>query len=80
GLLNYSAIYGFLYAFFAAGAGFGPYFFGKIFSATGSYDPILIWGAVMLVAGSLPLLLLGRYREFDGTEILKPMPIGVRQP
>jgi len=63
GLRHYSAIYGALYGFFALGAGVGPWIFGRYFSATGSYDTILQISAVAFLAGSLPLLLLGRYRD-----------------
>ena len=72
GLKNYGAIYGFLYAFFAAGAGFGPVIYGKSFERTGSYDTMLMIGAGVLIAGTLPLLLLGKYREFRGEEIITP--------
>jgi len=64
GLLHYAAIYGALYGFFAFGAGFGPWVFGKSFTATGSYDSVLQYSAIAFVAGALPLLLLGRYREY----------------
>lgn len=65
GMKNYSAIYGTLYSFFALGAGFGPYFFGLSFTQTGSYNTILGYSAFAFVLGSLPLLLLGKYRQFE---------------
>jgi MFS family permease len=68
GMRNYSAIYGALYGFFALGAGIGPYVYGLSFSSTGSYDTILKISAVMFLAGALPLLLLGRYREFESKD------------
>lgn len=64
GLLHYAVIYGALYGFFAVGAGFGPYFFGKSFGVTGSYDSILKVASIMFVVGALPLLLLGKYRDY----------------
>ncbi len=64
GMLHYAVIYGALYGFFAVGAGFGPYFFGKSFEATGSYDSILRFSAILFVAGAVPLLLLGKYRDY----------------
>ncbi len=73
GLKNYSTIYGTLYAFFAAGAGFGPLLFGRAFDRTGDYDPILLIAAVALLAGAIPLLALGRYRHFKGSDIV-PAP------
>lgn len=73
GMRSYSAIYGFLYAFFALGAGFGPQIMAKV--ATSSTDGVMAFfgndwssalttAAVLLVIGSLPLLALGRYRKF----------------
>ncbi|MEM1264322.1 MAG: MFS transporter [Pseudomonadota bacterium] len=70
GLRNYSAIYGTLYAFFAAGAGFGPLIFGRAYDATGNYDPILIYAGIALLAGAIPLIFLGKYRHFKGAEIV----------
>lgn len=65
GLLHYAAIYGALYGFFALGAGIGPAVYGAYFEADGNYDAILRISAVLFVAGALPLLLLGKYRNFD---------------
>ncbi|CAG1004563.1 L-lactate transporter [Burkholderiales bacterium] len=65
GMRAYGAIYGSLYGFFALGAGFGPVFFGKTFDRSGSYASILLISAVLLVAGALLLLALGRYRRFE---------------
>jgi predicted MFS family arabinose efflux permease len=65
GQLNYSSIYGLLYGFFAIGSGFGPWFFARSYSATGSYDNMLQISAVLFVIGALPLLFLGKYRDFD---------------
>ncbi len=63
GMRSYGAIYGLVYGFFAMGAGFGPYMFGRIFVQTGSYDQALFVGAVMLLTGAASLLLLGRYPD-----------------
>jgi hypothetical protein len=63
-MANYAAIYGSLYGFFALGAGLGPAWFGKQFSATGSYDHAFRIAALLFLAGALPLLLLGAYRTF----------------
>ena len=65
GILHYAAIYGFLYGFFAVGAGFGPYFFGRSFEITGSYDTILKIASVLFLVGAIPLLLLGKYRDYN---------------
>jgi predicted MFS family arabinose efflux permease len=68
GIRYYAVLYGVLYAFFAAGAGFGPAVYGKMFQATGSYDAILNWSMWGFIFCSLALLLLGRYRD---EELLK---------
>lgn len=65
GLLHYAAIYGALYGFFALGAGVGPAVFGQFFESTGSYDFILKVSSVLFLAGALPLLLLGNYRDYE---------------
>ena len=63
GIRYYAVIYGTLYAFFAAGAGFGPAVYGRVFQATGSYDTILNWSMWAFIFCSLALLLLGKYRD-----------------
>ena len=69
GILHYAAIYGALYGFFALGAGLGPAVFGWSFDVTGSYDKILLISSVLFLAGSIPLLLLGKYRDYE-----EPLP------
>ena len=70
GLLHYAAIYGALYGFFALGAGIGPAVYGQFFEADGNYDSILKISSILFVAGALPLLMLGKYRDYD--EPLEP--------
>ena len=65
GMKHYAKIYGFLYGFFALGAGIAPGVFGSSFEATGNYDKILLIASGLFIAGALPLLLLGKYRDFD---------------
>ncbi len=65
GLLHYAAIYGALYGFFALGAGIGPAVYGAYFEADGHYDTILKISSILFVAGALPLLLLGKYRDYQ---------------
>ena len=67
GMRSYSAIYGFLYAFFALGAGFGPKIMAEL-ATSGGWEPVLTNAGVLLLIGSLPLLLLGRYRQFDAPQ------------
>lgn len=69
GMVNYGAIYGLLYGFFALGAGIGPVVFATVYESTGSYDTILKLASGLFLAGALPLLLLGKYRDF------RPAPI-----
>ncbi|MEO1247012.1 MAG: MFS transporter [Pseudomonadota bacterium] len=65
GILHYAAIYGALYGFFALGAGLGPAVFGWSFDVTGNYDTILLISSGLFLAGSIPLLLLGKYRDYE---------------
>lgn len=65
GMKHYAKIYGFLYGFFALGAGIAPGVFGSSFEATGNYNSILLTASFLFIAGALPLLLLGKYRDFD---------------
>lgn len=65
GLLHYAAIYGALYAFFALGAGIGPAVYGAFFESDGHYNTILKISSTLFVAGAIPLLLLGKYRDYQ---------------
>jgi len=65
GMRSYSAIYGFLYAFFGFGTGFGPPIMAKFAAGEAGWAGVLTVAAVVLVIGSLPLLALGRYRDFS---------------
>ncbi len=64
GLRHYAVIYGAIYAFFALGVGFAPAVFGAVFERQGSYDAMFRISALLFLAGALPLLLLGQYRDF----------------
>lgn len=64
GMRRYSAIYGALYGFFAIGAGFGPSVMNNYADAHG-WDATLIKSAVLLFIFTIPLLALGRYRNFS---------------
>ena len=68
GMLHYAAIYGALYGFFALGAGIGPAVFGAFYKADGHYDSILKISSILFLAGALPLLLLGKYRDYQTTD------------
>ena len=64
GMRRYASIYGALYGFFAAGAGFAPVIFGAAFDRSGSYAQPLMLSSVLLLVGVALLLCLGRYRNF----------------
>jgi predicted MFS family arabinose efflux permease len=64
GLRQSATIYGIVYAAFALGAGIGPAVFGALYESMGSYDFVLRLTAVLFLMGSLPLLLLGKYRVY----------------
>ena len=61
GMKSYSAIYGALYGFFAAGAGFGPTIMNNFADAQG-WDWTLSKSALLLFAFTIPILFLGRYK------------------
>jgi MFS family permease len=65
GLLHYAVIYGALYGFFALGSGVAPVVFGAYYDASGSYDEILKISSVLFLIGAIPLLLLGKYRDYQ---------------
>ncbi len=65
GMRAYSAIYGFLYAFFALGTGFGPKIMAELAQDGTNWPNTLTTAGILLVIGSLPLLALGRYRKFE---------------
>lgn len=62
GMKYYSTIYGTLYGFFAIGAGFGPWIFGKSFAMTGSYSSVFGYAMIAFIVGAVPLLFLGKYQ------------------
>lgn len=66
GLRAYAALYGCIYSAFGLGAGFGPFLLGRAYVRDGSYDPVLTIGAMVLLASSALLLLLGRSPRFEG--------------
>ena len=68
GMKSYGVIYGVLYSCFALGAGIGPWVLSRVYASTGTYDQILGYVGIAFVIGSLPLLLLGRYRDFTVQE------------
>jgi MFS family permease len=65
GTRAYSSIYGSLYGFFAIGAGFGPPIFANAVRSGGDVAEFMHIAAVVLIASSVCLLLLGRYRNFE---------------
>ncbi|MEH6552291.1 MAG: MFS transporter [Pseudomonadales bacterium] len=65
GMKSYGVIYGILYSAFALGAGIGPWVFATIFESTGTYDDVLRYAGVAFILGAIPLLMLGKYRDFE---------------
>jgi predicted MFS family arabinose efflux permease len=65
GMKSYGVVYGVLYSCFALGAGSGPWLLGREFATTGTYDNVLYYVGIAFVIGSLPLLLMGKYRDFS---------------
>jgi predicted MFS family arabinose efflux permease len=65
GMKSYGVVYGVLYSCFALGAGSGPWLLGREYTASGTYDNVLFYVGIAFLAGSLPLLLLGKYRDFS---------------
>ncbi len=64
GMRSYSAIYGAIYGFFALGAGLGPTILTRLADANG-WESTLTQAAIILFVSTLPLLFLGRYRNFS---------------
>jgi MFS family permease len=61
GTRNFGQIYAWQWTSFSLAAGAGPVAFGLIFDLTGSYQRALVAAALLLVAGPVLLLALGRY-------------------
>jgi MFS family permease len=68
GMRSYASIYGGLYAFFGIGAGFGPAILSHYAESQGEWVYVLIYAAIALVLGSLPLLMLGKYTDFTSSD------------
>ena len=67
GMRSYASIYGALYAFFGLGSGFGPLLLSRFAEKEGEWVTVLIYCAVALLGASLPLLALGKYRDFSAS-------------
>ncbi|MFL2771944.1 MAG: MFS transporter [Rhodospirillaceae bacterium] len=65
GIKNYGQLYGGLYVFFAVGSGAAPALFGLWYDIAGNYTTILYGTAVLFVAGSSMLLLMGPYPNLE---------------
>lgn len=74
GMRAYGAIYGTMYGFFALGAGFGPFIFGRAFVSTGSYDTILVYAAAALLVGAMILPTMGKYPNPESLPADDDMP------
>ncbi|MGP8243731.1 MAG: MFS transporter [Bryobacteraceae bacterium] len=61
GMCSFGEIYGYFFAIFMFGAGAGPLVMGVSFDRTGSYKPMLVCSAFLLVLASVLMLRLGAY-------------------
>jgi OFA family oxalate/formate antiporter-like MFS transporter len=68
GLAHYGRIYGVLYMAFALASAFSPLVYGRVRDVAGTYDPMLMTAAGLLVGGAVLLLTLGSYPEFTPVE------------
>jgi sugar phosphate permease len=64
GLKSFGRIYGLLFAAFLLGSAFGPYGYGTMFEASGSYKFILLVCTGMTAAAGVMSILLPRYPTF----------------
>lgn len=64
GLRAFGQVYGYLFAIFTVGTGFGPFVMGATFDATGSYRPALVGFVVTLICAGVVLLRLPRRYPF----------------
>jgi len=65
GMKNYGQLYGGQFVFFAVGSGLAPALFGWWFDFSGNYVLILYISAVLFVLGSLMMLVMGKYPDFE---------------
>ena len=72
GMRSYASIYGALYSFFGLGAGFGPLLLSRFAEKEGEWAMVLIYSGIALVIASLPLLALGKYRDFSAPAPAQP--------
>jgi len=63
GMRQYAAIYGAIYGFFAIGAGFGPKVMSDFADAQG-WTLTLIQAGIVLFISTIPLLFLGKYKDY----------------
>lgn len=72
GMRSFGEIYGYLFAIFMLGAEAGPFLMGVSFDMTGSYKPMLVCSAFLLLLASVLMLCLGAYaypqRQTEGLE------------
>jgi MFS family permease len=68
GMRGYSSIYGAIYSFFAIGGSTAPAVMLRTAEADGNWQNMMTYSAIAMIVGSLPLLLLGKYREFPNKE------------
>jgi len=67
GLRAYGAVYGIMSSLIGLTLGFGPWFAGKIFDLTGSYQLVLTIGVPCTILAGILLIGLGPYPDFRRT-------------
>jgi MFS family permease len=72
GLRSYGAVLGVVSSIIGLTLGFGPWFAGKVFDVTGSYDLILTLGIPCTLAAGALLIGLGAYPEFKSADHALP--------
>ena len=64
GLAHYGRIYGVLFVAFALASAFSPLVYGLVRDVAGTFDPMLLTAAGLLIIAAMLLFTLGRYPEF----------------
>lgn len=69
GLAHFSKIYSLLYACLAVGSATAPFFFARVYDATGTYDSAFLVSGALFFLGAVLFLPLGRYPQFAPREL-----------
>ncbi|MDE2597428.1 MAG: MFS transporter [Sphingomonadales bacterium] len=72
GMRNFGAIYGAISSMMMAGTAMGPLIAGRVHDVTGSYAPLLLAAAPIILVFSLLMIGLGPYPDFSATPDSEP--------